>query len=89
MVKILNEVGVRYESFDILSDNSVREGLKVRSTFSIGSHSLFEFKKFSNWPTYPQLYVSGKLIGGLDIVKELHEEGELLGAIPAESKMQK
>jgi glutaredoxin-related protein len=34
-------------------------------------------KKFSNWPTYPQLYVNGQLIGGLDIVKELEESGEL------------
>jgi monothiol glutaredoxin len=34
-------------------------------------------KEYSNWPTYPQLYVDGKFIGGCDIVKELHESGEL------------
>ena len=44
---------VRYGHFDILSDEEVRQGLK----------------KFSNWPTYPQLYVGGELVGGLDIVK--------------------
>ena len=38
-------------------------------------------RTFSNWPTYPQLYVEGKLIGGLDIVKELKEEGELNDAL--------
>jgi len=44
---------VKYGHFDILEDEEVRQGLK----------------KFSNWPTYPQLYVGGELIGGLDIVK--------------------
>jgi Grx4 family monothiol glutaredoxin len=50
-----------FASFDILRDAEVREGLK----------------KFSNWPTFPQLYVEGKLIGGLDILNELNAEGEL------------
>ena len=44
---------VNYETFDILGDEEVRQGLKT----------------FSNWPTYPQLYVKGELIGGLDIIK--------------------
>ena len=44
---------MEYGSFDILQDDDVRQGLK----------------KHSNWPTYPQLYVKGELIGGLDIVK--------------------
>ncbi|CAG9865058.1 unnamed protein product, partial [Phyllotreta striolata] len=60
MISILDNVGVPYETFDILSDEEVRQGLK----------------KFSNWPTYPQLYVKGELIGGLDIVKEMIEAGE-------------
>jgi monothiol glutaredoxin len=34
-------------------------------------------KKFSDWPTYPQLYINGELQGGLDIVRELHASGEL------------
>ena len=59
-VALLNGQGVKFESFDILSDNMVREGLK----------------KYSNWPTYPQLYVKGELIGGLDIMKEMVESGD-------------
>ena len=44
---------MQYKTFDILTDDEVRQGLK----------------KFSNWPTYPQVYVKGELIGGLDIIK--------------------
>ena len=54
-----------YSHFDILGDNEVREGLK----------------KFSKWPTYPQLYVKGKLLGGIDICQEMEEEGELADAL--------
>ncbi|KAK2171970.1 hypothetical protein NP493_1009g01009 [Ridgeia piscesae] len=61
MIQILSEVGAKYGYFDILGDNDVRQ----------------ELKKFSNWPTYPQLYVKGELVGGLDIIKELKESGEL------------
>ena len=61
MVEILDEEKVAYDAFDILQDEEVRQGLK----------------KFSDWPTYPQLYVNGDLVGGLDIVKELKEEGGL------------
>ncbi|NWH94473.1 GLRX3 protein, partial [Aegithalos caudatus] len=53
MVEILNRHGVAFSSFDVFSDEEVRQGLK----------------SFSKWPTYPQLYVSGELIGGLDILK--------------------
>lgn len=60
-VELLQEHGVPFGSFNILSDESVRQGLK----------------KHSNWPTYPQIYVSGELIGGLDILKEVAEEGSL------------
>lgn len=38
-------------------------------------------KKFSNWPTYPQLYVKGQLLGGLDVMKEMNEAGELQEAL--------
>ena len=51
-----------YSTFDILEDEEVRQGLKT----------------FSNWPTYPQVYVKGDLIGGLDILKELRDSGELV-----------
>lgn len=61
MVGILNEKGTSFGHFDILTDDEVRQGLK----------------KYSNWPTYPQLYVSGNLVGGLDIIKEMKEDGEL------------
>jgi len=66
MIALLNDKNIEYGHFDILSDNSVREGLKV----------------FSNWPTYPQLYVNGELMGGLDVVKEMAESGDLDAAIP-------
>ncbi|RLN91921.1 hypothetical protein BBJ28_00024450, partial [Nothophytophthora sp. Chile5] len=61
LVEILDAEGFKYGHFDILSDDSVRQGLK----------------KYSNWPTFPQLYVNGELIGGLDIVQQLQEDGEL------------
>jgi glutaredoxin-related protein len=51
-VALLRERGVRYGFFNILADDDVRQGLK----------------EFSDWPTFPQLYVDGELIGGLDIV---------------------
>ncbi|EPS64131.1 hypothetical protein M569_10649, partial [Genlisea aurea] len=61
VVNALREEGLEFGSFDILEDEEVRQGLK----------------KFSNWPTYPQLYCKGELIGGCDIVMELHKNGEL------------
>lgn len=61
VVDILKEEKVKFGSFDILSDNEVREGLK----------------KFSNWPTFPQLYCKGELLGGCDIAIAMHESGEL------------
>jgi len=64
-IHILNEIGVEYGTFDILTDEDVRQGLKV----------------FSEWPTYPQLYVKGELIGGLDIIKEMQAAGELLATL--------
>lgn len=65
LIAILNETGVAYETFDILTDEEVRQGLKT----------------YSDWPTYPQVYVSGELIGGLDIVKELLQNGELISTL--------
>jgi len=61
VVDILKEEKVKFGSFDILLDSEVREGLK----------------KFSNWPTFPQLYCKGELIGGCDIAIAMHESGEL------------
>lgn len=64
--ELLRSHKVSFDSFDILGDEEVRQGLKT----------------YSKWPTFPQLYGDGKLIGGLDIVKELVEEGELLDSLP-------
>ena len=61
VVSVLNDMGAMFSSFDILSDEEIRQGVK----------------EFSNWPTYPQLYVKGKLVGGCDIVMEMAESGEL------------
>ncbi|KAF8437408.1 thioredoxin-like protein [Terfezia claveryi] len=62
MVSLLRERQVRYGFFNILADDEVRQGLK----------------EYSNWPTYPQLYVRGELVGGLDIVKEEFNDGDFL-----------
>ncbi|XP_075011403.1 glutaredoxin-3 isoform X2 [Calonectris borealis] len=72
MVEILNKHGVSFSSFDIFSDEEVRQGLKT----------------YSNWPTYPQLYVAGELIGGLDIIKELEASGELDTVCPKAQKLE-
>lgn len=45
-------------------------------------------KKYSNWPTYPQLYAKGELLGGLDIVKELAESGELKEQLPKQTSLE-
>ena len=58
LVAILREHQVRFGFFDILKDNSVRQGLKT----------------FSDWPTFPQLYIKGELQGGLDIIRESVQE---------------
>jgi len=68
IMEILNETGIEYGHFDILSDEEVRQGLKT----------------YSNWQTYPQVYVKGELIGGLDIIKELKESGDLLSTLKGE-----
>lgn len=61
VVSVLKEVGAPFGSVNILADQELREGLK----------------QYSNWPTYPQLYVDGQLVGGCDIVREMHARGEL------------
>jgi monothiol glutaredoxin len=61
VVQILKKEGVAFETFNILADPEVRQGLK----------------EYSSWPTYPQLYVGGKFVGGCDIVSEMHQTGEL------------
>jgi monothiol glutaredoxin len=65
VVAILDGYGVDYRDIDVLADPGLREGIK----------------EFGNWPTIPQLYFRGNLVGGCDIVKQLDESGELLPAI--------
>eukprot|EP01036_Dinobryon_divergens_P032705 gene32705-42352_t len=60
IVELLRKGGVTFSSFDILTDEEVRAGLKT----------------FSDWPTYPQLYVKGTLVGGLDILREMANSEE-------------
>jgi monothiol glutaredoxin len=61
VVQILNVLTVPYETFDVLSDYEVREGIK----------------QYSNWPTIPQVYINGEFVGGSDILIELYQKGEL------------
>ena len=67
VVQILEACGAEFSSADVLTDPELREGIKA----------------YSNWPTIPQLYIQGELIGGSDIVMEMHENGELKKKIDA------
>jgi monothiol glutaredoxin len=60
-IAILEHLGVAFDSFDVLQDAEVRQGIK----------------DFSDWPTIPQLYVKGEFVGGSDIMMEMYEAGEL------------
>ena len=62
VVEILTNTGIKFKSINVLDSEEMREGIK----------------KFSNWPTIPQLYIKEKFIGGCDIIKEMSESGELL-----------
>lgn len=79
LLEILNERQVKYSSFNILSDEDVRQGtyIKVCKYLQVADVVVAGLKAYSNWPTYPQMYIKGELIGGLDIVKELAASGEL------------
>jgi len=61
VVQILNALGMSFETFDVLSDMEIRQGIK----------------EFSDWPTIPQVYVKGEFIGGSDILIEMYNSGEL------------
>lgn len=60
-VSILKSYDIPFQTFNILENESIRQGLK----------------EYSQWPTYPQLYVNSTLVGGCDIITEMHENGEL------------
>ena len=60
-VMILKSITPEFETFDCLSDNEIREGIK----------------EYSNWPTIPQCYIDGEFIGGCDLLIEMYQNGEL------------
>lgn len=60
-VEVIKACGVPFETVNVLADPDIREGVKI----------------FGRWPTVPQLYVSGKLVGGCDIATEMYQRGEL------------
>ena len=61
VVQVLNSLSVPFKDVNVLADQDIRQGIK----------------DFSNWPTVPQLYIKGEFIGGCDIVREMHQTGEL------------
>ncbi len=61
VVRVLDQMGVTYESVNVLEDPEIRQGIK----------------EYSNWPTIPQVYLNGEFIGGCDIIIEMFERGEL------------
>ena len=61
VVQVLSHMGVKFKGIDVLTDPSLRQGIK----------------DFASWPTVPQLYVKGEFVGGCDIVREMFQTGEL------------
>ena len=61
VVQIFHSLGVPFDTFDVLSDMEIRQGIK----------------EFSNWPTIPQVYLNGEFLGGSDIMIEMYNSGEL------------
>tara|TARA_B100001175_G_C19085388_1_gene437888 strand:+ start:234 stop:563 length:330 start_codon:yes stop_codon:yes gene_type:complete len=61
VIGVLNHMDVKYETFNVLQDQYIREGIK----------------EYSDWPTIPQLYIKKEFVGGCDIIREMHENGEL------------
>ncbi|KAF8984496.1 Glutaredoxin 3 [Entomortierella lignicola] len=71
LLEILTAQNIRFSSFNILADEEVRQAMKT----------------FSDWPTFPQVYVKGEFVGGLDIVKEMVATGEFQQLVPAEKDL--
>jgi monothiol glutaredoxin len=69
-VQVLNACGVTdFLSVNVLEDADLREGVKA----------------YANWPTFPQLYVRGQLVGGADIMREMYQNGELQALLTAQN----
>ncbi|MBT5574067.1 Grx4 family monothiol glutaredoxin [Alphaproteobacteria bacterium] len=62
VVGVLSHLGVQFRGVNVLEDDQIREGIK----------------RYSDWPTIPQLYVKGEFMGGCDIIREMYESGELM-----------
>ena len=69
-VAILDHLGVKYETVDVLQDQDIRNGIK----------------EYSDWPTVPQLYIKGEFVGGSDIMMEMFESGELQQLVAAKAE---
>ncbi|HRD41632.1 MAG TPA: Grx4 family monothiol glutaredoxin [Prochlorococcaceae cyanobacterium AMR_MDS_5431] len=61
IIQIFNALNIPFETFDVLSDMEIRQGIK----------------DYSEWPTIPQVYINGEFIGGSDIIIEMYHSGEL------------
>ncbi len=72
VVQILTVLEIKFKGIDVLTDPSLRDGIK----------------QFSEWPTIPQLYVKGEFVGGCDIVREMHEAGELADLLRSKGVLQ-
>jgi len=62
VVQIMRMHGVKYDAYDVLADETLRQGIK----------------DFSNWPTIPQVFINGDFVGGCDIMLQMHQNGELI-----------
>ena len=70
VVQVLNHYGIKYKDINILEDPNIR----------------IKLSEHSGWPTIPQLFVKGELIGGADITLELHQNGQLLDILDKENE---
>ena len=70
VVQVLNHYGVDYKDINVLEDPQIR----------------IKLSEHSNWPTIPQLFVNGELVGGADITIELHQNGQLLDILDTKDK---
>ena len=70
VIQLLGQVGVDFDTVNVLEDPEIRQGIK----------------DYSDWPTIPQLFIDGELVGGCDITLELHQSGELKKKLEAAEK---
>jgi monothiol glutaredoxin len=71
VTQALSACGSEFAYVNVLEDQAIREGIK----------------QFGNWPTIPQLYINGELVGGCDIIMEMYESGELKQMVEAAGKV--